>query len=193
MIQILRRCCQPGIYIDNFLSDSDRFIRNCSHVIEQHPLRLYCSAIAFAPHESVIRRGFRKEMSAWIVKPPAVADAWSACTQTLEGHEDRVHLVVIAPDGCWLASASFDKTVKIWSVAMGICIQTLEGHSNRVISLAKSPNGRWLISGSEDRTIKIWDVAIGACEQTFEEAHERRVQSIVISLDGDWFASTSSV
>ncbi|KAK5635427.1 hypothetical protein RRF57_011139 [Xylaria bambusicola] len=191
VIQVLRKRCAPGTYIDQFLWDSDRFIRNCGHIIEQHPLQLYCSAIAFAPHKSLIRRDFQKEMSAWIVNPPVVANTWNACTKTLEGHRGHIAQIVIAPDGYWLASASWDNAIKIWSVTMGTCIRTLDGHNDSVSTLAISPDGRWLISGSEDRTIKIWDVAIWACKQTFEKAHEDMVRSIAISPDSGWLVSAS--
>ena len=42
---------------------------------------------------------------------------------------DWVKSVAFNPDGKTVASASNDKTVKVWSVADGQCQQTLEGHS----------------------------------------------------------------
>ena len=36
-----------------------------------------------------------------------------------------------SPDGTNIVSASYDKTVRVWSVATGECVQTLEGHSGR--------------------------------------------------------------
>jgi WD40 repeat protein len=53
-------------------------------------------------------------------------DNWSACLQTLEGHRGGVSSVAFSPDSKHLASASYDKTVKIWDRAIGHCIQTLE-------------------------------------------------------------------
>src|SRR5256885_11107847 len=49
-----------------------------------------------------------------------------------------------------LASASFDRTIKLWDVADGKTVQTLRGHRAKVITLAWSSDGRTLASGSAD-------------------------------------------
>jgi WD40 repeat protein len=78
--------------------------------------------------------------------------------KTLTGHSDMVTSVVYSPDGRYLASGSWDNTIKIWEVATGKELRTLTGHSIRVSSVVYSPDGRYLASGSGDKTIKIWRV-----------------------------------
>lgn len=39
-----------------------------------------------------------------------------ACLKTFEGHTDEIHCVDVSPDGKFIASASNDKTIKIWSL-----------------------------------------------------------------------------
>uniref|UniRef100_UPI0030D7EAD5 hypothetical protein n=1 Tax=Nostoc sp. 106C TaxID=1932667 RepID=UPI0030D7EAD5 len=69
-----------------------------------------------------------------------------------------VNSVVFSNDGQKLASASDDKTIKIWDITTGKAITTLSGHSSAVKSVAFSNDGQKLASGSADKTIKIWDL-----------------------------------
>ncbi|MBC1242316.1 PD40 domain-containing protein, partial [Nostoc sp. 2RC] len=72
------------------------------------------------------------------------------------GHSSRVNSVVFSPDGKTLASASDDKTIKLWDVSTSKAIKTLTGHSSRVNSVVFSPDGKTLASASDDNTIKLW-------------------------------------
>ena len=53
------------------------------------------------------------------------------------------------------ASASFDKTIKIWDINKFEVVQTLEGHNSNVICILYH-SSNCLISCSSDHTIKIW-------------------------------------
>jgi WD40 repeat protein len=79
----------------------------------------------------------------------------------LEGHTDLVHDIAWFPDGKTLATASADRTVKLWSVAACKCDATLTGHSGAVLCLAAFADGKTLCSGSTDQTIRVWNVADG--------------------------------
>ena len=69
-----------------------------------------------------------------------------------------VFSVAYSPNGQQLASASYDKTIKIWDVNSGQLLKTLTGHSSLVFSIAYSPNGKQLASASLDNTIILWDL-----------------------------------
>ncbi|KAJ5761081.1 hypothetical protein N7520_008237 [Penicillium odoratum] len=60
---------------------------------------------------------------------------------TLTGHKNRVRSVDWSPDSGQLASASDDKTVKIWNAATGQCVSKLTGHRGTVFSVVWSPDG----------------------------------------------------
>jgi WD40 repeat protein len=69
--------------------------------------------------------------------------------------------VAFSPDGKRLASASMDRTVKVWDAAAGQEVLTLKGHTDQVQSVAFSPDGKRLASASMDRTVKVWDADMG--------------------------------
>jgi WD40 repeat protein len=71
------------------------------------------------------------------------------------GHSSWVTSVAFSPDSKYLASSSYDKTVKLWSVEWQKDVTTLKGHSSHINSIAFSPDGKYLASGSEDKTVKL--------------------------------------
>jgi WD40 repeat protein len=71
-------------------------------------------------------------------------------------HRDCVHSVAFSPDSKFLASASRDRTIKIWNTATLVCLKSLEGHRGDVNSVVFTPDGKLLISASDDMTIRVW-------------------------------------
>jgi WD40 repeat protein len=69
--------------------------------------------------------------------------------------------VTFSPDRKRLASASEDRTVRVWDLDSGQCVLTLKGHTGRVRCVAFSPDGKRLASIAFDRTVKLWDTTTG--------------------------------
>ncbi|KAF2621979.1 hypothetical protein BU25DRAFT_452376 [Macroventuria anomochaeta] len=163
------------------VQDASRFIMYHKGVIENYPLQTYASALLFSPTGSVIRQLFKHEEPNEIAIRPRTSAGWSACLQTLEGHSNWCKSVAFSHNSSKLASASHDKTVKIWDASSGACLQTLKGHSDYVDKLA---------SASDDKTVKIWDASSGACLQTLK-GHGGDVTLVAFSHDSSKLASVS--
>ena len=64
-----------------------------------------------------------------------------------------------APDGTWLATASLDRTVRIWDAATGQQ-RAFTGHTKEVTAVVIAPDGTWLAS-SDNPSVRIWDASTG--------------------------------
>ena len=139
----------------DFLHDARRFTLQNVYIAGIAPLQLYCSGLAFAPAQSVIKGTFLSEMPKRIQRRPAVMDSWSSDLQTLEGHSGLVNSVAFSPDSQTVALGSYDNTIKLWDAKTGKELQTLEGHSGWVTSMVFSLDSQTVALGSRDNTIKL--------------------------------------
>jgi ribosome assembly protein 4 len=76
----------------------------------------------------------------------------------MTGHVQPINHVSFSPNGRLIASASFDKSIRIWNGITGKYLTTLRGHVGAVYQVAWSSDSRLLVSASKDSTIKLFDV-----------------------------------
>lgn len=76
----------------------------------------------------------------------------------MTGHMQLVNQVVFSPDTRYIASASFDKSVKLWCGRTGKYLASLRGHVGPVYQVAWSADSRLLVSGSADSTLKVFEL-----------------------------------
>ena len=106
---------------------------------------------------------------------------WSHCIQTLYGHESPVHTVRFSHNGKHIASATWDRVIKIWDSDNGECCETIEYHSDMsgsvpfvtfVACVAFSFDDKQVTSVSDAGLVQVWNVSNGTCIKTIESEDE---------------------
>jgi WD40 repeat protein len=115
------------------------------------------------------------------------ADSASRCIKTFSGHSNSINSLCLINDH--LASASNDKTIKIWSMN-GDLIRTLTGHKDYVVTLC--PLSEYLLaSGSLDSYIKIFDLQTGEVIKNITD-HFDWITCLALFKNSKYFASSSN-
>ncbi|KAL6910798.1 WD40 repeat-like protein [Trichoderma evansii] len=117
---------------------------------------------------------------------------------TRKAHDKDINAITVHHAGQIFASASQDKTVKVWSVEEGEVQGILRGHKRGVWTVQFSPaqmpalqgedgpiTGKGVVlTGSGDKSIKLWNLADYTCIRTFE-GHSNSVLKVA------WLSMTS--
>lgn len=106
----------------------------------------------------------------------------------MHGHQQVVNHAAFSPDGRYIATASFDGSVRLWNAADGKFIATLRGHVASVYQCAWSADSRLLVSSSKDTTLKVWDIRTRKLKSDLP-GHKDQVFAVDWSADGDKVAS----
>ncbi|MCP4357214.1 MAG: hypothetical protein GY796_04245, partial [Chloroflexi bacterium] len=108
----------------------------------------------------------------------------------LRGHHNIIYELAWSPNGRTLASASADRTTRLWSLQTDRLRQDPIGHADYVFCLAWSPDGRLLATGSNDETIRLTDPDSGKPVRVLM-GHTGPIYSLAWSPDGRYLASGS--
>ena len=120
------------------------------------------------------------------------------CLHTFTEHSESVTCLQISPDSCFLTSGSWDKSLKLWSLAQGELIDTVIAHEQGILTLsftAEQINQSWhyyLATGSFDRTIKLWKIAQDREQKTYLE-YDKTFTNHTGSVHGIAIASKAKI
>ncbi len=103
-------------------------------------------------------------------------------------HSDIIYSLTFSPDGKLLASAGYDRAIKLWNTSTFSDPKILRDHSDAIHGLSFHPSGKLLASASADRAVKIWDVDSGKRLYTLSDPTEG-VYTVAWSPDGKHLAA----
>ncbi|HEX3639873.1 MAG TPA: serine/threonine-protein kinase, partial [Ktedonobacteraceae bacterium] len=132
----------------------------------------FIETLAWSPNSSRIASGGWDEKvhicNADKEEPILIYDGHASNKAAGEGiPEGMVFAVAWSPDGAFIASGSWDKTVQVWDATNGKQIYTYRGHLTSVPAVAWSPDSTHIASASVDGTVQVWEAATGMHIQTF--------------------------
>jgi WD40 repeat protein len=115
----------------------------------------------------------------------------------MPGHQEQITAIAWSPSGRLLASASDDRTARIWDMStfreiavLGAQGSVEDGHGSWVDSVSWSPDEQFVVTGSADHIIRIW-TATGGRPIALLRGHQDRVHSVAWSSDGALIATGS--
>jgi WD40 repeat protein len=128
----------------------------------------------------------------WIVNLDAADNAGQVITlqelRTLKAHIDRVSSLSFSADGRRLASASIDRSIRIWDVLTGKELRMMVAHATGVNAVALNADGSRAFTASYHGTIKVWDVESGKVIRTIDPGRGQ-ILALDASADGGTLAA----
>jgi WD40 repeat protein len=101
--------------------------------------------------------GLGSAIRVWRVDTGVDTRVGAEAARDLLGHQDQVRALAFSPDSQMLATASFDRTVRLWSLSSGLLLSIFR-HQGSVMDCAFSHSGAQIASASDDRLVRVWSV-----------------------------------
>lgn len=136
--------------------DSSAIVWSLTSNLAEQILRFHKSAVnavAFGPNNQIFTADNDGRIAFW-------APGGQVPVRMFNGHTGPILGLAISPDGKFIASASADRTIRIWPLAGGNPF-VFQGHERAVRGVAFI-DAKTFASVSEDETLKIWPLFGGA-------------------------------
>lgn len=149
----------------------------------------WVDCIKFSPDGKLLASNSNDRVCVWSVSP----NTGEMPSIILEGHKDQVHAACFSADGLYIATASADRTIRIWNATNGQNpVQSQPAHELGRHSMAASPDGTFVVSSLADHSISVWDIQTRVNRFPPLKGHTAPVHSVTCSSDGQLIASASA-
>ncbi len=146
-----------GKYAISGSLDSSAVYWSLTRNVAEQVLRFHQGAVnaaAFGPYDRIITGGEDGRIALW-------APGGQTPVRVLTGHTKPVVALSVSLDGKYVASASWDRTIRIWPLAGGNPF-VFQGHEGDVNGVAFMPDSKTFVSAGYDSTLRIWPLFGGA-------------------------------
>jgi U3 small nucleolar RNA-associated protein 13 len=124
-----------------------------------------------------------KTIKRWDIPKLSADSSKTRAAYTRKAHDKDINAIATNPSSTLFASASQDRTVKIWSCEDGSTLGVLRGHKRGVWTVSFSPTGTnlnisgapsgsggrgFVLTGSGDKTVRVWSLGDYSCLMTME-------------------------
>lgn len=99
-----------------------------------------------------------------------------------------VNNVVFNIDNTLMATASSDRTIKLWTIPTGKLTATLKGHTDAVLALRFTRNDKFIFSVGEDKTLNLWSIDSAKIIYSKKD-HLKAIRALDVSNDDRWVAT----
>ncbi|OMJ75519.1 hypothetical protein SteCoe_25335 [Stentor coeruleus] len=178
-----------GKYIASGSDDQDIIIwdfksKESKHLLKGHSNTVW--GLAFNPEGLILASGSDTSIGMWDIetgKKIVMLESF--------GHKDIVKCVKFSHDGKFIASASNDKSVKIWRVQDYKMVCEFNEHEGNVLTLCYNHDSTILASGGSDSKIILWNLTEKKKIHKFK-GHDGSIRSLTFSSDSSYLISGSN-
>ncbi|PVD38772.1 hypothetical protein C0Q70_01395 [Pomacea canaliculata] len=159
----------------------------CIAVGQGHTQAVHSVAFSKLSSNFLVSGSEDSTLKLWSLPPVAKLDSDHITTlhtiSTECAHEKDINFVTVAPNDKFIASASQDKTAKLWSLPDLSLKGVVRGHRRGVWCVQFSPVDRFCFSDSEG-LLKLWTIKTKVCEKSFD-AHDSKAWALAVHPNED--------
>lgn len=108
-------------------------------------------------------------------KVPKTGGTVKTSDYTRRAHDKDINAIDVSPNDEFFATASYDKTAKVWGLDSGETVAILKGHKRGLWDVSFCQYDKLLVTASGDKTAKVWLLHNYTCTATLE-GHTNAVQ-----------------